>query len=169
MRIPKAFFSNRFRAARMGVSVLSVVLRGTRGVGGRKIVKLQAGPGCLLRFRLVRLPQMRNRVFAGRAFAALMVLALCGDAVAALPRLDALGRIGEMITNAVMRKDAALLASYFERRDATWEWRTEFWGKHMQAAVPHVAAAGPRRLGVPVALLNPCCETKSKVKEGKRR
>ena len=41
LRIPKVFFSNRFRVARMGVSVLSVVLRGTRGVGGRKIVKLQ--------------------------------------------------------------------------------------------------------------------------------
>ena len=46
MRIPKAFFSNRFRAARMGVSVLSVVLRGTRGVGGRKIVKLQIARYC---------------------------------------------------------------------------------------------------------------------------
>ena len=85
---------------------------------------------------------MRNRVFAGRAFAALLILALCGDAVAALPRLDALGRIGEMITNAVMRKDAALLASYFERRDATWEWRTEFWGKHMQAAAPVLSLTG---------------------------
>ena len=46
LRIPKAFFSNRFRVARMGVSVLSVVLRGTRGVGGRKIVKLQIARYC---------------------------------------------------------------------------------------------------------------------------
>ena len=42
LEIPKVVFSNRFRVARMGVSVLSVVLRVARGESGRKIVKLQA-------------------------------------------------------------------------------------------------------------------------------
>ena len=63
-------------------------------------------------------------------------------AVAALPQLDANARIGAMITNTVMRKDAVALAAPFAQKDATWEWKTEFWGKHLQAAAPILTLTG---------------------------
>lgn len=65
-------------------------------------------------------------------------------ATASQPRLDANARIGEMITNIVMRKDAVALAAPFAQKDATWEWKTEFWGKHLQAAAPVLTLSGDR-------------------------
>ena len=113
----------------------------------------------------------------------LFLASALGAGAADLPRIDANARVAAMVTNAVMRKDSTALAAYLSGRDSTWEWRTEFWGKHTLAAmtgdaafranvaasegnrrhgavrvrrwkaVHDMASACPRRLGISIAIL----------------
>lgn len=72
----------------------------------------------------------------------LFLASALGAGAADLPRIDANARVAAMVTNAVMRKDSTALAAYLSGRDSTWEWRTEFWGKHTLAAAPLAAMTG---------------------------